>query len=109
MSILNEQIKNIIKLPRYAKRIIAIFVDIGLCVLSTWFAFYLRLEEFIRIDYVTISAVLLSISAIPIFWLLGLYKNMLRFAGSSMVFSTVAAVLTYGLLYFSIIEFKTST
>ena len=103
MTILNEQIKNIIKLPRYAKRIIAIFVDISLCVLSTWFAFYLRLEEFIRIDYVTTSAVLLSISAIPIFWLFGLYKALFRFAGSSIAFTVAVAVFVYGLLYFSVV------
>ena len=57
MSVLDETVKNIINLPRYAKRIIFIFIDIGLCVLSTWLAFYLRLEEFIRISDVTILAV----------------------------------------------------
>ena len=103
MPVLNEQIKNIIKLPRYAKRIIAIFIDIGLCVLSTWFAFYLRLEEFIRIDYVTILAVLLSLSAIPIFWLLGLYKALFRFAGSTIAFTVAVAIFVYGLLYFSVV------
>ena len=69
MSILREPIRNMINIPRYAKRIIAIFIDIGLCVLCTWFAFFLRLEEFIRINDVTILAVLISITlAIPIFW-----------------------------------------
>ena len=103
MLTLNEPIKNIITLPRYAKIIIAIFIDISLCVLSTWFAFYLRLEEFIRIDDVTIIAVLMSMIAIPIFWLFGLYKALYRFAGSSIAFTVALAILSYGLLYFSVV------
>ena len=104
MSILNEVTKNIINLPRFGKTLISIVIDISLCILCTWLAFYLRLEQFIKINDLANLTVIISITlAIPIFWLLGLYKNMLRFAGSSMVFSTVAAVLTYGLLYFSII------
>jgi len=104
MSILREPIRNMINIPRYAKRIIAIFIDIGLCVLCTWFAFFLRLEEFIRINDVTILAVLISITlAIPIFWLLGLYKTMFRFATSSIIFTVTVAVLTYGLLYFAVV------
>ena len=104
MSILTEAAKNITNLPRYAKRTIAIIIDLGLCILCTWFAFYLRLEEFIRINDVTILAVLVSIIlAIPIFWLLGLYRNMFRFLGMSIILMVAAAVLTYGLLYFAVV------
>ena len=86
MSILADISKNIINLPRYAKRTIAIIIDIGLCILCVWFAFYLRLEQFIKINDVTILAVLISISlAIPIFWISGLYKTMFRFASSSII------------------------
>jgi hypothetical protein len=40
MSILTEVSKNIINLPRYTKRIIAILIDIGLCIFCTWLAFF---------------------------------------------------------------------
>ena len=74
MSILSEISKNIINLPRYAKRTIAIIIDIGLCIFCTWLAFYLRLEEFIKINNVTTLAVEISVVlAIPIFWIMGLY------------------------------------
>ena len=52
MSILGEQSQNIISLNRYAKRILAIILDLGLCILCTWLAFYLRLEQFIKIDII---------------------------------------------------------
>ena len=104
MSVSTDMFKDIINLPRYVKKIIAIIVDIGICVLCTWFAFYLRLEQFIRINDTSILSILISIAlAIPIFWLLGLYKTMFRFAGSSAVFTTAVATFSYGLIYFSII------
>ena len=104
MSFFKESSKNIINLPRYAKRIIALIIDLGLCVLCTWLAFYLRLEQFIKINDVTILAVFISIFlSIPIFWLSGLYKTMIRFAGSSIFLTVAIATTAYGLLYFAII------
>ena len=104
MSILTEISKNIIHLPRYTKRITAIIVDIGLCIFCTWLAFYLRLEQFIQINDVTTLAVEISVLlAIPIFWLMGLYKTIFRFAGSSIIFTVFVASFTYSLLYFSVI------
>jgi FlaA1/EpsC-like NDP-sugar epimerase len=104
MSILTDASKNVVNLPRYAKRIIAIVVDLGLCILCTWLAFYLRLEQLIKINNVTILAVFVSIFlAIPIFWLSGLYKTMFRFVGSSIILNVAIASLAYGLLYFAVI------
>ena len=83
MSILTDLSKNIINLPRYTKRIIAILIDVGICIICTWLAFYLRLEELVKINDVTTLAVEISILiAIPIFWLMGLYKTIFRFQGS---------------------------
>ena len=99
MLIAPESSKKIVNLPRYAKRIIAIIIDVGLCILCTWLAFYIRLEQFIKINDVTILAVLISISlAIPIFWLMGLYKTLFRFLDSSIILTVTAAVFIYSLL-----------
>ena len=104
MLILNEISKDIINLPRYAKRIIAIIIDIGLCIFCTWLAFYLRLEQFVKINEATALAVEISILlAIPIFWLMGLYKTIYRFAGSSIIFTVFVATFTYSLIYFAVI------
>jgi FlaA1/EpsC-like NDP-sugar epimerase len=104
MSVISIASKNIINLPRYAKRTIAIILDFGLCILCTWLAFYLRLEQFVYINDITILAAIISIVfAIPIFWLTGLYKNMLRFVGSSIILTVFVAIINYSLLYFAII------
>src|SRR6056300_1828888 len=104
MSILKDLSKNIINLSRYTKRIIAILIDIGLCIFCTWLAFYLRLEEFVKINDATTLAVEISILlAIPILWLMGLYKTIFRFQGSSIIFTVFIATFTYSLLYFAVI------
>ena len=104
MSILTEASKNIFNLHRYTKRIIAVLLDIGLCILCTWLAFSLRLEEFVKINDVTTLAVEISILlAIPIFWLMGLYKTIFRFQGSSIIFTVFVATSVYALLYFAVI------
>jgi FlaA1/EpsC-like NDP-sugar epimerase len=104
MLILTEVSKNIINLPRYTKRVIAILIDIGLCIFCTWLAFLLRLEELVKINDVTTLAIEISILiAIPIFWLMGLYKTIFRFQGSSIIFTVFVATFVYALLYFAVI------
>ena len=107
MHIPEKVIKDIINLPRYSKRIIAIILDIGICILCTWIAFYLRLEQIIKISDTSILSVLISIClAIPIFWLLGLYKSMFRFEGLLIVVTMAIATLLYGFFYFLIVQLK---
>jgi FlaA1/EpsC-like NDP-sugar epimerase len=95
--------KSILNLPRFAKQIIAIIVDLSLCVLCTWFAFYLRLDQFISIQGAALTAVVASlVLALPVFWLLGLYRTIFRYSGLSIMFSVSISLLVYGFLYFSV-------
>ena len=95
--------KSILNLPRFAKQIVAIIVDFSLCVLCTWFAFYLRLDQFISIQGAALTAVMVSVAlAIPIFWLFGFYRTIFRYSGLSIIFSVSFALLIYGFLYFSV-------
>ena len=95
--------KSILNLPRFAKQIVAITVDLSLCVLCTWFAFYLRLDQFILIQGVALTAVMVSVAlALPVFWLLGLYRTIFRYSGLSIMFSVSIALLIYGFLYFAV-------
>ena len=96
--------KSILELPRFVKQIVAIIVDLSLCVLCTWFAFYLRLDQFISIKGAGLTAVIVSVALVlPVFWLLGLYRTIFRYSGLSIMFSVSSALLVYGFLYFSVI------
>ena len=97
-------LNNIFSLNRNLKKTILISTDIALCIFSVWFAFYLRLEEFVLLKGNYLSTALISISlAIPIFWIFGLYKNLLRDTSLSIFFNIAIATLAYGFVYFLII------
>ena len=70
---------NTLNLHRYSKRFIAMITDIGLCILCTWLAFSLRLEELILFRYFNLYPAIISILiSIPIFWIFGLYRTIFR-------------------------------
>ena len=105
MYISDKILKDLINIPRYLKRIIAIILDIGISAICVWIAFYLRLEEFIKISDAFVLSVLISVVlAIPIFWSLGLYKSMFRFEGLTIVVPMAVATIIYGFFYFTIIS-----
>jgi FlaA1/EpsC-like NDP-sugar epimerase len=98
---IHTAVKSILNLPRFVKQIVFIIIDLSLCVLCTWFAFYLRLDQFISIIGAGLTAAMVSLTlALPIFWLFGLYRTIFRYSGLSIMFSVSIALLVYGLLYF---------
>ena len=102
---MKEFSNSILSLPRYSKQSIAIITDASLCILCTWLAFILRLEELILFREFNFTPALISLAiAIPIFWLFGLYRTIFRFTGISIIFTVLTSILVYGLLYFLVIS-----
>lgn len=98
-------IQNIENIPRNVKKILIIIIDISLCILTTWLAFYLRLEYFLSNNLPILNASFISFCvAIPIFWLFGLYRNIISYSGFSMIFVIFLSVIVYSLFYFIIIS-----
>lgn len=94
----------ILALPRPAKRVVAISIDVILCGLAVWVAFYLRLDQWVALRGVQWLAVLISCGlAIPIFIVSGLYRAIFRYSGSAAMFSIAQAALVYGVIYATII------
>ena len=101
----NQDISNyILSFNRYSKRGIAIITDISLCILCTWLAFVLRLEELVLFkDLNLYSTVISVIILIPVFWLFGLYRTVFRYTNISIIFTILASTSVYTLLYFLVI------
>ena len=90
-------------LPRAAKRMVALSVDLGLCILTVWLAYYLRLGEFVALTGNALWAAGVSICiALPIFIASGLYRAIFRYSGWPALLTVARAVVVYGLLYASI-------
>jgi len=93
----------ILALPRAAKRLVALSVDLALCVLTVWLAYYLRLGEFVALSGSMLWAVVASIGiALPIFIVSGLYRAIFRYSGWPALLAVARAIGIYGLLYASI-------
>ena len=90
-------------LPRSIKITIVICVDISLCVLSAWLAFYLRLGAFLALSEVSLIPIAVSVLlAVPIFIAFGLYRAIFRYSGWLTLSTVGTAIFLYGLLYTSI-------
>ena len=91
-------------MPRIIKRFVVLGIDAGLCVLTVWLAFYLRLGEFLPLTGTLIwtPAIAVCVSfllGIPIFIFSGLYRAIFRYNGLPALMAIAKAMFIYGLLY----------
>jgi FlaA1/EpsC-like NDP-sugar epimerase len=81
-------------------------LDAGLCVLTVWLAFYLRLEKFVPLSGPALWAALGSVVlALPIFVSAGLYRAIFRYSGLPAMMAVGRAMLLYGVLFAAVFTF----
>lgn len=92
----------LLALPRAAKRMVVVVLDLIISLVSVWLAFYLRIDQtglpVLQQQYVYLLAPVL---AFPLFVRLGLYRAIFRYTGMAALASTARAVGLYGVLFFS--------
>ena len=90
--------------PFVTKLAIALVVDVCICLLSTWLAFYLRLEKFFfasqELGPPAVAAVAI---ALPVFYTFGFYKTIFRYSGWRAVLLVGKATFVYGLIFATIV------
>ena len=104
IGLINSVATFLLRLPRSFKRFAAVLLDAAFCVLATWLAFYLRLDEYVKFNNDLVRPVLLSIViALPIFAANGLYRAIFRYSGWPAVHTVGRAIFLYGAIYASIL------
>ena len=87
-------------MPRAAKRLFAVLVDIALCALTVWLALCLRLEHWVQLTPAHVLAIMGSVLiALPLFIRFGLYRAIFRYAGWNAMVSLAQAMVLYALFY----------
>ncbi|MGE0100405.1 MAG: polysaccharide biosynthesis protein [Hydrogenophaga sp.] len=90
----------LLDMPREAKRLLALVVDIALCALTVWLALCLRLEHWVRLQPEHAWAIFGSIAiALPLFVRFGLYRAIFRFSGWNAMVSLAQAMALYSIFY----------
>jgi FlaA1/EpsC-like NDP-sugar epimerase len=90
---------------RSFKRLIMVAVDMALCVLTVWVAYYLRLGDWISLTGRPSLAVLLSIVlALPVFAAFGLYRTAFRHVEAQLFRLAATASVVYAILYAAVIS-----
>ena len=90
--------------PSYVKAWLAAIIDLNFCALSVWISYYLRLGNLVSLFDKGLNALVMSILlSLPLFYILGLYKSILRFSGLNALIKVYRAFVIYGLLYSVII------
>jgi FlaA1/EpsC-like NDP-sugar epimerase len=93
----------VLDLPRRYKRALAVSLDIFLCVLSVWIAYYLRLgmwlSFFDRRWNLPIATLVAVAFAVPLFVRFGLYRAIFRYAGWAAQMAVVRAIAIYTIIY----------
>ena len=93
----------VLSLPRWAKRFVVLALDTGLCILTVWLAFYLRLGELVTLSGNALTAALISVGiGLPIFITSGLYRAIFRYSGWPALTTVARAIVIYGILYASL-------
>lgn len=99
----------VLALPRVAKRLVVIVLDVVLCVLTVWLAYYLRVDEFISFTNSgewglgpTWAALVSVALALPLFIVSGFYRAIFRYSGWPALLAVARTVGIYGLLYAAI-------
>lgn len=104
----NDLTEPLLALPRSVKRMIVMTLDVILCIFATWAAFYLRLDESVRLynevfwraDWASLISIVI---ALPLFITHGFYRVIFRHANLVAVHLVVRAFVLYGLAYVTII------
>jgi FlaA1/EpsC-like NDP-sugar epimerase len=90
----------LLHMPRAAKRLSAVLVDIALCALTVWLALCLRLEHWVQLTPSHVLAIMGAVLiALPLFIRFGLYRAIFRYAGWNAMVSLAQAMALYTLFY----------
>jgi len=98
--LINRATRFAIGFPRFLKQIIAIATDVVTCIYTVWLAFGLRLDQWGSLSNNQWWVVAVSIAtAIPIFYVFGLYRTIFRHTGLAALGGITRALVVYGFIF----------
>ena len=104
MNVKYLNITRFLQLPRQIKVFLMFLIDSGLCSLSIWFSYYLRLGNFSTpMEWMIFPIGISIIISFSIFWFMDIYKNISRSFNRYNVLKLFKAVFIYSIIFSVII------
>jgi FlaA1/EpsC-like NDP-sugar epimerase len=104
--------QSLVTLPRTAKRLLVVALDVCLCMITAWLSICLRFEAWVLLDdYQWLAVGASPVLAVPLLAAFGLYSSVFRFAGRESLRALVGTIALYAALYarlFTVIGFPLS-
>ena len=92
-------------LPQTIKRLIALSFDFGLCLFTSYLAFYLRLGEFVFHEAFIKTSLLSVILSLPIFLATGQYRAIFRYSSWATFKDSTWSIVLYSCLFYISLKF----
>lgn len=100
---LNQAASYLLGMPRAAKRLVVVVVDVAFCWVAVWLAFDLRLESWLPFNASMAFASVASMGiALPLFVTFGLYRAIFRYAGIDALYAIFKSLAIYAFVFVSI-------
>ena len=98
VNIITSTLEKIADFSRRQKQAIVLMLDVILCIQSIWIAYSLRVGVWIYWDMAIQKIVLAALlTMLPVFYFIGVYKAIFRYAGSGMMKTLVRAFIFYSI------------
>jgi FlaA1/EpsC-like NDP-sugar epimerase len=102
----NRSKNKLLQLPRYAKRLVVLALDLFMSVIAVWLAFYLRIDQLgMPVGQQYFVYALAPLLFVPMFISMGLYRAIFRYTGMAAMLTTGLAVGVYALVFFCALLF----
>jgi FlaA1/EpsC-like NDP-sugar epimerase len=102
----NRSKNKLLQLPRYAKRLVVLALDLFMSVIAVWLAFYLRIDQLgMPVGQQYFVYALAPLLFVPMFISTGLYRAIFRYTGMAAMLTTGLAVGVYALVFFCALLF----
>lgn len=100
---LNQAASYLLGMPRAAKRLVVVAIDITFCWGAVWLAFDLRLESWLLFNAnMALASAASMVIALPLFVAFGLYRAIFRYAGIDALYAIFKSLAIYAFVFVGI-------
>lgn len=97
------KVQDLINLPRSAKQLLMVSLDIGLSLTAAWLALGLSTGQTLATFNAGLALILAPALAVPVLWRCNVYRTVVRYADLAAIKGILKGVTLYGMLFYAVL------